>query len=73
MKNIDRLMKKAGTLLSLIFEPLFPSNDDDLLDALGVDPVAYARELSDGSTGYDVVSAMSNVAREVWSEEYSDQ
>ena len=41
-------------------------NDDDFIDALGVDPEKYKHVASDGTVGYDFMSALNDVAKECW-------
>lgn len=69
MKRIDNLIKKAGTALQGVRDMLcifFPPDDDEFVRALGIDPEQYAVQNPDGSIGYDFLSALNDIAGEVW-------
>ena len=66
MKNVDKLLRKARTLLDRIVDALFPDNEDGFLDCLGVDPEKYKRTHADGTFGYDFLAAIADTAKEDW-------
>lgn len=48
--------------------PFYPDDGDGFLAALGVDLKKYRIKNTDGSTGYDVIQALSDLAAEDWKE-----
>ena len=66
MKRVDRLIKKAKSMIIKTITGLFPPNDDGFMDALGVDPEKYKRTASDGTVGYDFLAALNDIAAECW-------
>lgn len=68
MKSIDRLLKKASNMVTTSMLPLFPCNGDCFLDALGVDPEKYGKQMPDGSVGYDFLAVLYDIAGEAWAE-----
>lgn len=65
MKNVDRMIAKARSLLCRLVDSL-SGNDDGFLDALGVAPEAYEQERPDGSVGYDFLKALCDTAARDW-------
>lgn len=65
MKNVDRMIAKAKSLLYVLVDSL-SGNDDGFLDALGVVPEDYAQERPDGSIGYDFLKALCDTAAKDW-------
>lgn len=68
MRNVDKLLRKAKTLLDRVVEVLFSDNEDGFLDCLGVDPEKYVHVYADGSFGYDFLSAIADTAAEDWAD-----
>lgn len=62
-KRLKRLEQRILTQL-----PLWPDDSDGFLAALGVDIRRYAVTNPDGSTGYDAIRALSDLAVEDWRE-----
>ena len=48
--------------------PLWPDDSDGFLAALGVDNRRYAVTNPNGSTGFDAIRALSDLAAEDWKE-----
>lgn len=71
MKDVDKLLKKAKTLLGKIVIALFPDNEDGFLDCLGVLPEKYMHKNPDGTCGYDFLSALADTAKDDW-KDYDD-
>lgn len=46
--------------------PFLPGDNDDFLVALGVSPDKYRVNNPDGSTGYDAIRALNDLAAEDW-------
>jgi len=74
MKLIDRLLMQAKAILTTLkFD--FDTNEDEFLEALGVDPVEYRINYPGGEYGYDVLKALSDITPELWidhDEEYEE-
>lgn len=66
----EKIKKRIAVLESHIKNafPLFFDDSDGFLSALGVDPERYAVKNPDGSTGYDAIKALSDLAAEDWKE-----
>lgn len=67
MKDVNRLLERARTILGSLAFGIFPDNDDGFLDALGVDKAKYEVRNQDGTVGYDFLAALNDIAREDWS------
>lgn len=61
--RLVRLEQRIWTRL-----PLWPDDSDGFLGALGVDSRRYAVTNPNGSTGYDAIRALSDLAAEDWKE-----
>lgn len=66
MRNLNNLLKKARHMLPELFGVCFPPDDDDFIEALGVDPKLYAVKDAEGNVGYDFMAALNFIAAEVW-------
>ena len=53
-------------MLPELFGVCFPPDDDDFIEALGVDPKLYAVKDAEGNVGYDFMAALNFIAAEVW-------
>ncbi len=67
MRAIDRLLWQVRELISEKFFD-FDTNEDDFINALGVDPEKYRVDYPNGDHGYDMLGALNDVAQEVWNE-----
>lgn len=65
----EYIKKRIAAMESRIMNifPCFPDNSDGFLSALGVDPERYAEKNQDGTKGYDAIRALSDCAKEDWS------
>ncbi len=62
MKRIDKLIQKAISSRGIIAD----TNEDGFIEALGLLPDAYKRELPTGSVSYDAIRALSDTALTDW-------
>lgn len=60
-KRLERLEQRIWIRL-----PLWPDDSDGFLAALGVDNRRYEVTNPNGSTGFDAISALSDLAAEEW-------
>lgn len=67
MKLIDRLLTKAKAIASSIFMSLYDCNDDDFIQALGLDPDNYKVMVGDEAM-YDSMKALNDSCESIWSE-----
>lgn len=68
MKQLDKLLQLARAMLAETAKAMFSGNEDGFIDALGVEPRAYAVKQPDDTIGYDVMRALNDVAAKCWRE-----
>lgn len=69
MKLIDRLLQKAKELTSAFLDRIFDRNEDEFIQALGLEPKDYEVEV-EGIVMYDSMKALENSCKTAWSDKY---
>lgn len=69
VKRIDRLLKKARVIAEKVLVAILPGDEDEFMDALGVEKEKYAVEQRDGSIGYDFIKALGDIVGKVWNDD----
>ena len=66
----DSIRKKISTIEMRLKGKIsfFPDDSDGFITALGVNPQKYELKNPDGSTGYDAIRVLSDLAAEDWKE-----
>lgn len=65
MKLIDRLLSQVKEILTVKnFD--YDTNEDEFLEALGVDPEKYRVDYPNGEHGYDVIKALYEASEGLW-------
>lgn len=67
MKLIDRLLTKAKAIASSVLMSLYDYNDDDFIQALGLDSDNY-KVMVDNEPMYDSMKALKDSCERIWSE-----
>ena len=71
MKLIDRLLKQVKEILTAKnFN--YDTNEDEFLEAMGVDPEQYCIYYPDGVHGYDVLKALNDIVPGLWDDAQND-
>ncbi|WP_167955605.1 hypothetical protein [Anaerosporobacter faecicola] len=68
MKLIDRLLTKAKAIASTMITSLYSHNDDDFIQALGLNPKNYEVVVGD-VTMYDSMKALNDSCESIWSDD----
>lgn len=68
MKLIDRLLTKAKAIASSVLVSLYDYNDDDFIQALGLDSDNY-KAMVDNEPMYDSMKALHDSCESTWSKE----
>lgn len=66
MKLIDRLLTKAKAIASTVLMSLYDYNDDDFIQALGLDSDNY-KVMVDNEPMYDSMKALNDSCESTWS------
>ena len=66
MKLIDRLLKQAKGILSQEIEDMYSDNEDEFIQALGLDPANYQVVLPNGQIRYDDMAALNDCSEGLW-------
>lgn len=69
MKDVDKLLERARIILNALDIGLFPPDDDEFIEALGVDKLKYEVKHQDGTVGYDFLAALNDTVKEVWAKD----
>jgi hypothetical protein len=65
MKLIDRLLMQAKEILTAIHF-VYDMNEDNFIEALGLDPEKYRIDYPNGEHGYDVMKALYERSDDLW-------
>lgn len=68
MKLIDRLLTKAKEIASSVLMSLYDYNDDDFIQALGLDSDKY-KVMVNNELMYDSMKALNDSCESTWSKE----
>ena len=68
MRTLKRLIHRAKQLVGDIIGALYDYDEDEFIEAIGLDPKNYEVSLPDGDTAYkfDIVEGLSRIAPDVW-------
>lgn len=67
MKLIDRLLKQAKRMLSFEIEEMYSDNEDEFIQALGLNPIKYQINVPNGQIRYDDMAALQDCGAITWS------
>ncbi len=66
MKLIDRLLKQARGILLQEIDDKYSDNEDEFIQALGLNPANYQIVLPNGHIRYDDMAALNDCSEGLW-------